>query len=90
MAGVSSSNLTQPQIPQFDWKNYEYWSIKMKTLFCSQELWDLVENGFIEPRDQATYNVLSQAKKDLLKENMKKNAKALFFIQQEKEESIFP
>ena len=62
----------------------------MKALFCSQELWDLVENGFIEPRDQATYNVLSQAQKDLIKENKKKDAKALFLIQQVMEESIFP
>ena len=90
MAGVSSSNLTQPQIPQFNGKNYEYWSIKMKTLFCSQELWDLVENGFTEPPDQATYNVLSQAQTDLLKENKKKDAKALFFIQHAMEVSIFP
>ena len=90
MAGVSSSNLTQPQIPQFNGKNYEYWSIKMKTLFCSQELWDLVENGFVEPLDQAAYNFLSQAQKDLLKENKKKDAKALFLIQQAMEESIFP
>ena len=61
MEGVSSSNITQPQIPQFNGKNYEYWSIKMKTLFCSQELWDLVENGFTEPPDQVPYNALSQA-----------------------------
>ena len=54
----------------------------MKTLFCSQKLWDLVENGFTEPPDQATYNVLSQAQNDLLKENKKKDAKALFLIQQ--------
>ena len=57
MASVSSTSLTQPQIPQFNGKNYEYWSIKMKTLFCSQELRDLVENGFIEPPDQGAYNV---------------------------------
>ena len=62
----------------------------MKTLFCSQELWDLVENGFTEPPDQAAYNVLSQAQKDLLKENKKKDAKALIFIQQAMEESVFP
>ena len=53
MVSVSSSNLTQPQIPQFNGKNYEYWSIKMKTLFCSQKLQDLVENGFTETPDQA-------------------------------------
>ena len=62
----------------------------MKTLFCSQELWDLVENGFIEPLDQEAYNALSQAQKDILKENKKKDAKALFFIQRAMEESIFP
>ena len=62
----------------------------MKTLCCSQESWDLVENGFREPPDQAAYNDLSQAKKDILKENKKKDSKALFFIQQAMEEYIFP
>ena len=62
----------------------------MKTLFCSREIWDLVENGFTEPPDQASYNALLQAQKDLLKENKKKDAKTLFFIQQAMEESIFP
>ena len=81
MASVSRSSLTQPQIPQFNGKNYEYWSIKMKTLFCLQELWDLVENGFIEQPDQKAYNALLQAQKDILKENRKKDAKELFLIQ---------
>ena len=62
----------------------------MKTLFFSQELWDLVENGFTDPRDQSTYNFLSQAKNDILKENKKEDAKVLFLIQQAMEESIFP
>ena len=62
----------------------------MKTLFCSQELWDLVENGFTNPLNKAAYNALSQAQKDILKQNKKKDSKALFFIQQEMEESIFP
>ncbi|KAH9291443.1 hypothetical protein KI387_043368, partial [Taxus chinensis] len=54
------------------------------------DVWDLVENGFNEPADQQAYQALSQAEKDLLKENKKKDAKALFFIQQAMEESIFP
>ena len=37
--------------------NYPFWSLKIKTLFKSQDLWDLVEIGFIymeldEPRQQ--------------------------------------
>jgi hypothetical protein len=71
-------------------QNYGRWSIKMKTMFCSQDVWDLVENGFPEPADQQAYQTLSQAEKDLLKENKKKDSKTLFFIQQAMEESIFP
>jgi hypothetical protein len=62
----------------------------MKTLFCFQYVWDLVENGFPEPADKQAYHALSQAEKDLLKEKKKKDSKALFFIQQAMEESIFP
>ena len=50
----------------------------MKTLFRSQELWDLVENGYADPDDETR-----------LRENKKKDSKALFFIQQAVHESIF-
>ena len=85
MVGVSRQSHSTPNSTIY-WETHEYWSIKTKTLFCSQELWDLVENGFIEPLDQATYNDLSQAQKDFLKENKKKDAKTLFLIKQAMEE----
>ncbi|KAH1098416.1 hypothetical protein J1N35_015337 [Gossypium stocksii] len=50
----------------------------MKTLFKSQDLWDLVENGYTEPDEEAR-----------LKENKKKDSKALFFIQQAVHETVF-
>ncbi|XP_059069026.1 uncharacterized protein LOC131859382 [Cryptomeria japonica] len=53
-------------------------------------IWNFVENGFLEPANQQAYQALSQAEKDLLEENKKKDAKALFFIQQAMDESIFP
>jgi hypothetical protein len=89
MQGATGSIL-QPEIPIFNGKIYDYWSIRMKTLFCFQDVWDLVENGFPEQADKQAYHALSQAEKDLLKENKKKDSKALFFIQQAMEESIFP
>jgi hypothetical protein len=52
----------------------------MKTLFISQDLWDLVEKGYSATGVSA----------DTLKELRKKDAKALFFIQQAVVESIFP
>ena len=51
----------------------------MRTLFNSQDLWDMVENGIAETSDEDTRS----------RENQKRDAKALFFIQQAVEESIF-
>ena len=62
----------------------------MRILFSSQDLWDLVENGYQEPANVAAYNALSQVDKDLLKDNRKKDSKALFFIFEGMDEIIFP
>lgn len=50
----------------------------MKTLIKSQELWDLVENGYANPNEETR-----------LRENKKKDSKALFFIEQTVHETIF-
>eukprot|EP00253_Pinus_taeda_P024042 PITA_24042 len=62
----------------------------MKALFSSQDIWDLVKNGFQEPARVATYNALSQEKRDLLRDNRKNDANALFYIFQAVHESVFP
>lgn len=87
---TSSTSLTNPQIPQFNGKNYDYWVITMKVMFSSQDIWDLVDNGFQEPVNAAAYNALSQQERDVLKDNMKKDSKAIFYIFQEVHEIIFP
>ncbi|XP_052207975.1 uncharacterized protein LOC127811829 [Diospyros lotus] len=51
VAGFSSS---QPLIPIFNGEKYEWWSIKMKTLLRSHELWDLVEYGFVDIKPTTT------------------------------------
>ncbi|GJX77743.1 hypothetical protein Tco_0324554 [Tanacetum coccineum] len=51
----------------------------MKTLFRSQDLWDFVEAGIAQTSDDEVRH----------KENQKRDAKALFFIQQAVDESIF-
>ena len=56
----------------------------MKTLFKSQELWDIVETGYTEPEEAPA--VPSQQ----LRENRNKDAKALFFIQLAVDDEIFP
>ncbi|KAF3658080.1 hypothetical protein FXO37_14598 [Capsicum annuum] len=69
-------------MPILTGENHEFWSIKMKTLFKSQEVWELVLAGFV---DQAG----SDGEADKLKGIKKNDAKALFLIQQVVHNSIF-
>ncbi|XP_058745954.1 uncharacterized protein LOC131618815 [Vicia villosa] len=65
--------------------NYDNWSIKMKALLGSQDVWDVVEKGFKE-QDEAS---LSQGAKDTLKESRKRDKKALFLIYKSVDEDTF-
>ena len=55
----------------------------MKTLFMSQDLWDLVSDGFVDLIDP------TEDEAERLKEIKKKDARALFLIQQALDETIF-
>ncbi|XP_028096115.1 uncharacterized protein LOC114296030 [Camellia sinensis] len=59
----------------------------MRTIFVYTDRWDLVENGFEEPEDEGA---LTNPQKNQLKEQRKKDLKALSLIQQEVSEAIFP
>ena len=74
----NNDNSTQ-LIPIFKGENYQFWSINLKTLFLSQDLWDFIENMYVEcdAQDSST----TQAQKMELKNNRKKNVKALLYIQ---------
>ena len=81
MAGPSiEMSIGNTQLPQFNGKNYDYWAITMRAMFVSQDLWELVEDGFTEPADEQAFNALIQEEKDVLKNNRKKDAKALFYL----------
>lgn len=47
---VNTNSNSQP-LPIFKGVNYQFWGLKMKILVKSQELWDLVENGFPDPNE---------------------------------------
>ncbi|KAM0029839.1 putative RNA-directed DNA polymerase [Helianthus debilis subsp. tardiflorus] len=77
---ASASNLNnQTFLPVFKGEGYEFWSIRVKTVLRSQELWDLVSRGFSEEDNDAAR----------LRENQKKDARALALIQQAVHDSIF-
>jgi transposase InsO family protein len=70
------SNSNQLSVPVFNGDNYEFWKIKMTTVFKSQGLWDLVDTGFPNPNPNA-------------EETNKRDAKALMLIQQGLDDAIF-
>ena len=90
MASTSGSNMQSLQNPIFIGKNYEYWFLTMKDLFKGQDLWEIVQNGYIEPVDQMTSNNLTHDEKDAFREKRKKDGKAMFYIHQAMHESLLP
>lgn len=78
--------MLQPQLPKFNGKNYNQWIIQIKVLYGSQDLWDIVETGYVESENQVA---LTQQQLNELKENRKRDKKALFFIFQAVDEIVF-
>ncbi|XP_073103332.1 uncharacterized protein [Elaeis guineensis] len=90
MAANNNAISPSQNIPRFAGINYQFWRVKMKTLFVSCDLWELVENGFVDLADSEEVPRLTVAQRNELKEKKKKDAKALFMIQQALDEAIFP
>jgi hypothetical protein len=72
------------QPPTFTGKNYELCSLTMKTLFRGHDLWEMVDNGYVE------YNSLTQVEKDVLKDQRNNDGKTMFYIHQFMHEGILP
>ncbi|KAK4253218.1 hypothetical protein QN277_010548 [Acacia crassicarpa] len=83
---MASSNMVPFQVPMLTKSNYDNWSIKMKALLGSQDVWEMVEKGYNEPQEGAT---LSQAQRDSLKDSRKRDKKALYLIYQGLDEDAF-
>ena len=90
MDSTSSTHMSILQTPIFSRNNYEYWSLTMKALFIGKDVWEIVQNGYTKPANQMTYNNLTQAKKDDMREQRRKDGKDLFYIHQAMHESILP
>ena len=84
---TATFNYAQNIVPIFTGESYDFWSTQMKTLFISQDLWDLIKEGYEQPEDLST---LAAAKLKEYKQNKQRDARALLFIQQGVSKTIFP
>ncbi|CAH9093303.1 unnamed protein product [Cuscuta europaea] len=80
-AGGNNGNSIS-QLPMFKGSYYHFWSLKMKTLFKSQELWRIVDEGFEDSQPEEP----DQA----LRDKRKTDAEPLYFIQQALDDEVFP
>ncbi|KAL5719096.1 hypothetical protein ACHQM5_011921 [Ranunculus cassubicifolius] len=84
---ASSSEDYKNKVSEFDGENYDFWCVRMRTLFISRDLLEYVEDGFKVPEDKTS---LSSADATKLREHIKKDAKALLLIQEGVTKPIFP
>ncbi|KAI5355877.1 hypothetical protein L3X38_008772 [Prunus dulcis] len=94
MAGSSGGEL---RAPIFNGENYDFWSIRMKTIFKSRGLWDFVIKGFdgmdlkkSDESDDHKKETVESSGKGMVAEVLMKDAKALGLIQGAVLEEIFP
>ncbi|KAK8936808.1 hypothetical protein KSP39_PZI011861 [Platanthera zijinensis] len=76
------------QVPKLTKTNYGNWSIQMKVLLASKELWEVVEDGYEEPDAEAEAK-LTNTQRTVLREARKKDKKALFTLYQGVDEATF-
>ena len=86
---VIGGSSSQNQITILNEKSYDSWCIKKRTILHSQDLWSYVCDGYAEPATATAELALTNAERVLLKDNRKKDNKALGLIQQGLIESIF-
>ncbi|XP_070672240.1 uncharacterized protein [Malus domestica] len=84
---VGSSSSGEIRTPIFSGVNYEFWRTKLRTIFVSHDLWSLIEEGYVVP---LSIVALIEAQTKELKENIKRDAKALGVIQNAILDEIFP
>eukprot|EP00253_Pinus_taeda_P012553 PITA_12553 len=73
----------QPQFPPFIRKDYDVWAIKMATTLQAHDVWDYVQLGFSEPKDEAPERALNNTEREQWKKDKKKNTQALQLIQRD-------
>ncbi|CAL9010602.1 unnamed protein product, partial [Prunus brigantina] len=89
MAGSSTSEL---RTPIFNGENYEFWSIRMKTILKSHGLWDLVENGLnvSDLKEEKEIEGTKLTEKSTMAGILMKDAHALGLIQSAVSDQLFP
>ncbi|XP_074299303.1 uncharacterized protein LOC141630369 [Silene latifolia] len=83
----ASNTISIPTTPMFGGENYDYWCIKIKLFLRANALWEIVESGIQQQKQDVVY---TEAQLKKINENELKDAKALSYILNAVTEVIFP
>ena len=85
---VSSSNLGPTQGLILLGKNYDFWSLRMRSFLQAQECWDPVDHGYVE-LDLVELSAMTNQQKIAQATQRNRENKAKFWIQNSVDDSIF-
>jgi hypothetical protein len=85
---ATSSNLGPTQGPILLGKNYEFWSLRMRSFLQAQECWDPVDLGYVEPDPTDLAAMTNQQRTAQATQRNKENKEKLW-IQNSVDDSIF-
>ncbi|CAI8608914.1 unnamed protein product [Vicia faba] len=80
---------TTNQISVFNGEHYDYWNSQLEIIFITQDLWEVVEEGYAERQSQKDASCAEDKEKSY-KENVMKNATTLRLVQQGMSKVIYP
>ena len=83
---MASSGMVPFQVLMLNKRNYDNRSMKMKALLGTQDVWEIIEKGHIEPGNKAS---LSQTQRDGLRDSRKRHKKAFYLIYQGLDDNAF-
>ncbi|KAL5816417.1 hypothetical protein ACOSQ3_024795 [Xanthoceras sorbifolium] len=76
-------------IPKLTKDNYDNWCIQMRALLGSQDVMEIVEDGYTEPASKEAEGTLTEAQATTLRADRKKDCKAKSIIYQGLDEATF-
>ncbi|KAI9176592.1 hypothetical protein LWI28_004728 [Acer negundo] len=79
----------QVVIPKLTKDNYDNWCIQMRALLGSQDVMDIVEDGYTEPASKEAEGTMTEAQTTTLRADRKKDCKAKSIIYQGLDEPTF-
>ncbi|KAI9191984.1 hypothetical protein LWI28_016424 [Acer negundo] len=79
----------QVVIPKLTKDNYDNWCIQMRALLGSQDVMDIVEDGYTEPASKEAEGTMTEAQTTILRANRKKDCKTKSIIYQGLDEPTF-